>query len=208
MISWMSRTRSESLDFHKGKITVFVEYNFDTAHKYTSDLIEFKRIVTWIVYVVTKDNEVHMCSDEVRSLSDVSAALKDINRKLSKGAKDADRVKKALMDFYRVLIEPISDLLHGMDVEDKLVFADEGVVGLPRAFLLAGVPCIVASQWELEDNSSPELMVEFYREMRRGTTDAAFALRAAMIHMMKSSDVESGSSKQVVEVYKWSGYLV
>lgn len=51
-------------------------------------------------------------------------------------------------------------------------------------------------------------MVEFYREMRRGTTDAAFALRAAMIHMMKSSDVESGSSKQVVEVYKWSGYLV
>lgn len=72
-----------------------------------------------------QDNEVHMCSDEVRSLSDVSAALKDINRKLSKGAKDADRVKKALMDFYRVLIEPISDLLHGMDVEDKLVFADE-----------------------------------------------------------------------------------
>lgn len=88
------------------------------------------------------------------------------------------------------------------------VLGSEGVVGLPRAFLFAGVPCIVASQWKLEDGSSSELMVEFYREMSRGTTDAASALRAAMIRMMKSPDVESGSSKQVADVYKWGGYLV
>lgn len=37
-----------------GKNAVFVEYNFDAAHEYKSDLIKFQRIVTWIVYVVTK----------------------------------------------------------------------------------------------------------------------------------------------------------
>jgi len=84
------------------------------------------------------------------------------------------------------------------------VLASEGVVGLPRAFLFAGVPCIVASQWKLEDKSSSELMVEFYRNLRGGRSDAASALRAAMLHMMRGP----GSSEQVVDVYKWGGYLV
>lgn len=46
--------RFESFDFYKGKIMVFVEYNFDMVYKYIFDLIEFKRIVMWIVYVVIK----------------------------------------------------------------------------------------------------------------------------------------------------------
>lgn len=75
-----------------------------------------------------QDDEVHMRTNEVQSLSHVSATMKHINDKLSKGAKDADKVKKALMEFYRVLIEPISDLLRGMDVEDKLVFAADEVL--------------------------------------------------------------------------------
>ena len=37
-----------------GKNTVFVEYNFDAAYEYYSDLTNFNRIVTCMVYVVTK----------------------------------------------------------------------------------------------------------------------------------------------------------
>lgn len=33
---------------------MFVEYTFDATHEFVSDLIEFNRSVTWIVYVVTK----------------------------------------------------------------------------------------------------------------------------------------------------------
>ena len=78
--------------------------------------------------LLNQDDEVHMRSDEVQSLSDISAALKVINQNLSKGAKDADVVKKHLMHFYDVLIKPISDLLGGMDPEDKLVFAADEVL--------------------------------------------------------------------------------
>lgn len=46
------------------------------------------------------------------------------------------------------------------------VLGMEGVVGLPRALLVVGVPCIVASQWKVGDEPSSELMLEFYKEMR------------------------------------------
>lgn len=86
------------------------------------------------------------------------------------------------------------------------ILGSEGVVGLPRALLLAGVPCIVASQWKLHDESSSRLMQEFYKEMSRGhRRDAASALQKAMITM---STPKEGSSDAEVDVYEWGGYMV
>ncbi|CAK9231000.1 unnamed protein product [Sphagnum troendelagicum] len=45
------------------------------------------------------------------------------------------------------------------------VLKTKGVMGLPRAFLVAEVPCVVASQWSLDDEASSELMQKFYEEM-------------------------------------------
>lgn len=84
------------------------------------------------------------------------------------------------------------------------VLKTEGVVGLPRAFLVAGVPCVVASQWKLQDEASSELMQKFYQEMSRGS-DTATAMRAAMLRMKSNQ----GSSSEIASsVYKWGGYLV
>jgi hypothetical protein len=55
----------------------------------------------------------------------------------------------------------------------------EGVLNLPRAFLVAGVPCIVASQWLVDDKLTPELMEEFYGCMKQGS-DVAEALCHSM----------------------------
>lgn len=54
----------------------------------------------------------------------------------------------------------------------------EGVIGLARAFLVAGAPCVVASLWKVDDAATRELMVEFYRQRAAGAA-AAGALRAA-----------------------------
>jgi len=63
----------------------------------------------------------------------------------------------------------------------------EGVVGLTRAFMVAGVPRVVASLWSVDDSATAELMKRFYGEMlgpaRR--TPAA-ALRAAQLEMRKT----------------------
>jgi len=58
----------------------------------------------------------------------------------------------------------------------------DGVVGLVRAFLTAGVECVAASLWSVGDQSTQELMVRFYDGLLCGRP-AAHALRGAMLEL-------------------------
>jgi CHAT domain-containing protein len=55
----------------------------------------------------------------------------------------------------------------------------EGLVGLTRGFMYAGVPRVVASLWQVDDSATSELMREFYREIFKEGLRPAAALRAA-----------------------------
>lgn len=61
----------------------------------------------------------------------------------------------------------------------------EGVYGLRRALVLAGVASQVVSLWAVDDNSTRLLMSDFYRELARGTGRAE-ALRQAKLRSMKN----------------------
>jgi filamentous hemagglutinin family protein len=56
----------------------------------------------------------------------------------------------------------------------------DGVIGLSRSFIAAGVPSVVVSLWSVSDESTADLMAEFYRQMQL-TPDIAQALRKAML---------------------------
>ena len=56
----------------------------------------------------------------------------------------------------------------------------DGVIGLSRSFIAAGVPSVVVSLWSVTDQSTADLMAEFYRQMQL-TPDIAQALRKAML---------------------------
>lgn len=56
----------------------------------------------------------------------------------------------------------------------------DGVVGLQRGYLAAGVPTVVVSLWPVSDAATAYLMVTFYDAMRNGQSKAA-ALRTAML---------------------------
>ncbi len=56
----------------------------------------------------------------------------------------------------------------------------DGVIGLSRCFILAGVPSIVVSLWNMGVISAKLLMTEFYQNLARGD-DRAAALRCAML---------------------------
>ena len=56
----------------------------------------------------------------------------------------------------------------------------DGVIGLSRSFIAAGVPSVVVSLWSVADKSTADLMAEFYRQMQL-TPDIAQALRKAML---------------------------
>ncbi|CAK9865974.1 unnamed protein product [Sphagnum jensenii] len=49
----------------------------------------------------------------------------------------------------------------GFEWRSRMVLKTEGVVGLPQSFLVAGVPCVVASQWSLKDEPNSKLMKSY-----------------------------------------------
>lgn len=60
----------------------------------------------------------------------------------------------------------------------------DGVIGLSRSLILAGVPSMIVSLWAVPDAPTAELMTEFYQNLERGF-DKASALRQAMLTTMK-----------------------
>jgi len=61
----------------------------------------------------------------------------------------------------------------------------DGVIGLARSFMGAGVPSIVVSLWAIPDAPTARLMTEFYRQLDQGQSKAQ-ALRQAMLATQKT----------------------
>lgn len=62
----------------------------------------------------------------------------------------------------------------------------EDLIGLSSAFLYAGTPSVLATLWNVDDWSTSELMVDFYREL--SSKDRAEALREGQLKMLSSSE--------------------
>src|SRR4051794_7216145 len=62
-------------------------------------------------------------------------------------------------------------------------YTGEGLVGLAWAFLHAGAHQVIAALWEVDDNSTPKLMDDFYAGIRAGE-DPATALRKAKLKLI------------------------
>lgn len=63
----------------------------------------------------------------------------------------------------------------------------DGVIGLSRSILATGVPSVIITLWEIQDDSTAELMSEFYKHYVQ-TRNKAQALRQAMLNTMKEHD--------------------
>ncbi|HPR32527.1 MAG TPA: CHAT domain-containing protein, partial [Prolixibacteraceae bacterium] len=77
----------------------------------------------------------------------------------------------------------------------------EGVMSMARAFMRAGCPSIMMTLWEVEDRSSADLMVHFYKNLRKGKSKT-LSLSLAKRTYLKSADPFSAHP------YFWSGYIV
>jgi CHAT domain-containing protein len=62
----------------------------------------------------------------------------------------------------------------------------EGLIGMTRAFLYAGAASLVVSLWQVDDESTADLMVRFYDHLR-AIGDKSEALRRAKLDLIDSS---------------------
>ena len=61
----------------------------------------------------------------------------------------------------------------------------DGVIGLSRSFISAGVPSLIVSLWAVPDAPTADLMKEFYTNWKLRDLDKAQALRQAMLTTME-----------------------
>jgi CHAT domain-containing protein len=75
----------------------------------------------------------------------------------------------------------------------------EGIVGLTRGFMYAGVPRVIVSLWSVNDRATEELMAAFYQKLLKEKLTPAAALRQAQMAMMKD--------KQWSAPYYWAAFV-
>jgi CHAT domain-containing protein len=67
----------------------------------------------------------------------------------------------------------------------------DGVVGLSRALITAGVPSVMVSLWAVNDDSTSLLMQRFYELLASGELTKAQALRQAQLSLLYDEDTET-----------------
>jgi CHAT domain-containing protein/tetratricopeptide (TPR) repeat protein len=67
----------------------------------------------------------------------------------------------------------------------------EGLLGLQRAFQVAGARTVVASLWKVSDEATQQLMSDFYIQLWQEHLTPIEALRQAQLHMLNGSGVTS-----------------
>lgn len=67
-------------------------------------------------------------------------------------------------------------------------YSGQGLVGLAWAFLQAGAHQVIAGLWKVDDQSTPQLMKDFYSQFQEKTS-VAEALRSAKLKMLDSRGV-------------------
>jgi len=80
-----------------------------------------------------------------------------------------------------------------------------GLVGLVRAWTVAGASAVVATEWAVADNAGSSLLSSFYRHLREIPNSAAEALRLAQVEMIHSGG-PAGSTMAIPR--SWAAYQV
>ncbi len=81
-------------------------------------------------------------------------------------------------------------------------YSGEGMIGMSRTFLAAGVPLVAASLWPVESNPTADLMTSFHRYRKRAGLSSAAALRQAQLDMLNDPRQEHK------QPYYWASFVL
>lgn len=96
-------------------------------------------------------------------------------------------------------------MLSGCETGLGELSASEGVLGLRRAFALAGADSLVMSLWSVPDQRTRQLMEEMYERIlhRRRPVDPVTALREAQLDILREN-LRNGDAAP----WEWGAFVV
>jgi len=107
---------------------------------------------------------------------------------LSRSADQADSFKLYARDIIRHPLHARLVTISTCYGAGARAYTGEGLVGLSWAFLRAGAHNVVGALWEVNDTSTPQLMDQFYLELKNGRSPEV-ALRTAKLSLLNSNGV-------------------
>jgi CHAT domain-containing protein/tetratricopeptide (TPR) repeat protein len=105
-----------------------------------------------------------------------------------------------LHDVYNLRLDADLVVLSGCQTALGKDLKGEGLVGLTRGFMYAGARSVVASLWQVDDESTAELMALFYRAMLKDGRRPPDALRTAQLEMSRS--------RRWSAPFYWAGFVL
>jgi CHAT domain-containing protein len=103
-------------------------------------------------------------------------------------SKQGDNYKLYARDIIRHPLHADLVTISACHGEGVRTYSGEGLVGLSWAFLRAGAHGVIAALWEVNDNSTPQLMDHLYSQLSKGVPPAV-ALRDAKLALLHSGTV-------------------
>lgn len=87
-------------------------------------------------------------------------------------------------DAYSLRLKNALVTLSACETGANVVAPGDELIGLARGFFAAGARSVLLSLWMVDDEATNQMMVDFYREMKAGSSLSA-SLRAAQLRMLK-----------------------
>lgn len=103
-------------------------------------------------------------------------------------------------DLYQIALAAEMIVLSACEAGGGKLLRGEGIIGLVRAFSQAGARSVVASLWAVNDQSTANLMVQFYQNLKAGLPKD-IALQNARKHLLRQS-------LQAGHPFFWAGFRV
>lgn len=105
-------------------------------------------------------------------------------------------------DIYQMkLTQPRLAVLSACSTAGDRYYSGEGMIGMARTFLAAGVPVVVASQWPVDTVATSGLMIQFHQYRQQSAQPTVYALRMAQTKILNDT---SGAFRHP---YYWAPFV-
>ncbi len=98
-------------------------------------------------------------------------------------------------------------VLSACDTARGAVQEGEGILGLSWALFVAGCPSSVLTQWKVADDSTAELMKQFYAHLKQGKSKAA-ALQAAQLSLLRPNPKSKIRNPKWTHPFYWAPFVL